>query len=144
MSEMSPRFTFLFTPLEAVGHFNASIGIAQQLLSRGHKIVFATPNSWRGKLEPLGFIEEPTQDPQDDVDTEKWGAIVSAMKPALKLSAFEQMQTMQFFMVKELIHKAKTGDQRFREIMAVVKPDVVVIDFMAQNPALMNQGKVQN
>jgi len=141
---MSKKFTFLFVPIDAVGHFNASIGVGQQLLARGHKIVFATPNSWKGKLEVLGFIEELTQADEAGASTENWGEIVAAMRPALMLPALQQVEIFVPAMYSEAINKIKTTDKQLREIMAAVEPDLVVIDHMVQTPAIMNQGKLKN
>jgi len=138
---MCGRFTFLFAPIEAVGHFNACIGIGQQLLEKGHKVVFATPNSWKGKLEPLGFIEECYQDLEEGVSTEKWGEIVSTMAPALGLPTLQKMEFFHFALYQEVVKKIKDSDARMREIMAAVKPDLVLLDSVGHNPALVNQGQ---
>jgi len=55
---MKNSLTILFYPLPAVGHVNASIGLAEALRDRGHKIVFAIDRAWTGKLAMYGFIEE--------------------------------------------------------------------------------------
>jgi len=127
--------------MEAVGHFNACIGIGQQLLVRGHKVVFATPNSWKGKLEPLGFIEEYYQPVLDeDTSTEKWGEIIAAMAPALALPPLQKMEFVHFALVQEVINKIKDSDEKLGELMDAVQPDLVVVDHVAQNPALTCRG----
>ena len=45
----------LFIPLDAVGHVNSAIGMAQVLAQSGHKAIFAITDQWRGKLERYGF-----------------------------------------------------------------------------------------
>jgi UDP:flavonoid glycosyltransferase YjiC (YdhE family) len=55
---MPERLTILFAPLDAVGHVNACIGIAEVLRDRGHRIVFAISDNWRQKLKIYGFEEE--------------------------------------------------------------------------------------
>jgi len=133
--------TFLFAPIEAVGHFNACIGIGQQLLARGHTVVFATPNSWKGKLEPLGFIEKYYQDLEEDESTEKWGEIVSQLAPALALPTMQKMELLHFALIQEVVKKLKDSDERLKQIMDDVKPDLVLVDNITQSPALTCQGK---
>ena len=44
--------------MEGVGHVNATIGIAEALKDRGHRIVYVVLNSFEGKLKKYGFEEE--------------------------------------------------------------------------------------
>ncbi|MCX6431587.1 MAG: glycosyl transferase, partial [Actinobacteria bacterium] len=50
--------TVLFMPESAYGPTNQCIGIGKVLLDRGHRVVFAAEASWKGKLEPMGFVED--------------------------------------------------------------------------------------
>ena len=52
-----PR-TFLFMPESAYGPTNNCIGIGNELIERGHRVVFAAEASWAGKLAALGFEED--------------------------------------------------------------------------------------
>src|SRR3954449_7646276 len=54
----SQRRTFLFAPESAYGPTGNCIGIGAVLRERGHRVVFAAEASWRGKLAPLGFVED--------------------------------------------------------------------------------------
>ena len=50
---MSERpLTILFMPESASGPTNNCIGIGDVLRRRGHRVVFATEASWKGRLEP--------------------------------------------------------------------------------------------
>src|ERR1039457_6099133 len=51
--------TILFMPESAYGPTNNCIGIGNVLRQRGHRVVFAAEASWKGRLEPLGFEEDP-------------------------------------------------------------------------------------
>src|SRR5882724_1349359 len=55
---MPKKLTILVAPVPAVGHMNACIGLAEVLLSRGHKVVFIVDKSYEGKLVSYGFEEE--------------------------------------------------------------------------------------
>ena len=52
------RRTFLFMPESAYGPTNNCIGIGNELLKRGHRVVFAAERSWEGRLSALGFEED--------------------------------------------------------------------------------------
>jgi len=139
---MSTSLTFLIVPVEAVGHTNSCIGIGQQLLLRGHKVVFATPNSWKGKLEPFGFGEEYFQENLEvDPASEKWGEMVAAMAPALALPPIQKMEFLHFALFQEAIKMGMESDLSLKKLMERVKPDLVIIDNIMQIPALTCQGK---
>ena len=53
--------TILFMPESAYGPTNQCIGLGDQLRRRGHRVVFAAEESWRGKLEAMGFDEDLVQ-----------------------------------------------------------------------------------
>ena len=53
-----PKFTVLFIPLSSVGNVNACTGVAEMLHARGHRIIFAFDQSFKGKLVKKGFEEE--------------------------------------------------------------------------------------
>ncbi len=55
---MSRPLTVLFVPESAYGPTNNCIGIGAVLRARGHRVVFASELSWRGRLEALGFEED--------------------------------------------------------------------------------------
>lgn len=137
--EMGKQLKFLFVPIEAVGHFNACIGVGQQLLARKHEVHFATPISWEGKLEPHGFIEEPFQDPSGPRGS-NFGKIVVESKDGLG-SAMGQLATFQFAAFQDVLQTLKNDEKGLKEVMRRVKPDCVIIDNLIQSPALTCQGK---
>ncbi len=55
---MARPLTVLFVPESAYGPTNNCIGIGAVLRARGHRVVFASESSWRGRLEALGFEED--------------------------------------------------------------------------------------
>ena len=61
---MHKKLTILFTPVDAVGHVNACIGLAERLRDRGHKIVFAVSKTWKEILTDYGFVVEVIEDPK--------------------------------------------------------------------------------
>ena len=55
---MANKLTILFAPIDAVGHVNACIGLAEALKDRGHRIVFLVSKPYSGQLFSYGFEEE--------------------------------------------------------------------------------------
>ena len=141
---MSQNLKFLFAPLDAAGHIYASIGIAQQLLSRGHTVVFVTPNSFKGKLKPLGIAEEYIQEPHEGVSKEEWIERINLVRPLLALTPLGILEHFFVPYYKWMVEDTKNNDFKLRKIMDNVKPDVVVVDIFMQNPALVDQGKHSN
>jgi UDP:flavonoid glycosyltransferase YjiC (YdhE family) len=152
------KYSFLFSPIDAVGHFNACIGIAGQLRDRGHKVTFATPLGWKGKLKALGFHEEvylteeqeqqeQEQEGQSQVSDEskpqfndKWGEMMSNMRTALAMSAEDQIEHLMYPIIKEGMKQNYYFEPRLKEIVATVKPDVIVVDTVFHSPALLSSG----
>ena len=85
---MTNSRTFLFMPESAYGPTNNCIGIGNELLKRGHRVVFAAESSWQGKLAPLGF-EEALVDfapPAEDGEAEAgdfWKEYIKAISPGI-------------------------------------------------------------
>jgi len=104
----SQKLTILFAPIHGVGHVNACLGIAEKLRDRGHKVVFATPNDWKGNFEPQKFLEECYSTQQKFAKETKttecddaWGEIASKFAPALAMSPEDQIGNFLVPIVKE-------------------------------------------
>ncbi|XP_054152615.1 uncharacterized UDP-glucosyltransferase YojK-like [Oppia nitens] len=54
---MKQKLRILFVPIDATGHVNSAIGMAQVLMAAGHEITFGISDQWTGKLEPYGIRE---------------------------------------------------------------------------------------
>jgi len=142
---MSDTFTFLFAPFEGlIGHVNVAIGIGQQLLSRGHKVVIVVPSSWNGKLEAMGFVEKHLEEVCEPVSKETWANRLKFLGPIFAMSPFQKLEYFEVPSHEKMVQDVKRRDPLFRKIMAEVKPDVVVVDLIIQNPALVDQGKKFN
>ena len=73
---MNRKLTIMLAPIDLVGVVNAYIGIAEVLLQRGHRIVFAVSDKWRGNLGVYGFEEAIIghQESQTNEDPAKYWA----------------------------------------------------------------------
>ncbi len=139
---MASSRTFLFAPESAYGPTNNCLGIAARLLRRGHRVVFAAESSWRGRLEPWGIEEElielaaPTATPQDP--GQFWKDYVGAIAPEFARPTIEQLASVIRPIWEELISGARYAEDQLREVVARVRPDVIIEDNVVGFPALAN------
>jgi MGT family glycosyltransferase len=144
-----PR-TFLFMPESAYGPTNNCVGIGNVLLERGHRVVFAAEASWRGKLAPLGFVEdlvdlaEPPPPPapgEPEPDAGQfWKDFVRDTAPEFRKPTVEQLDTFVRPVFEELIAGARYCEPQLREIIARHRPDVIIEDNVVVFPALQTGG----
>jgi MGT family glycosyltransferase len=135
--------TVLFMPESAYGPTNQCIGLGHVLLRRGHRVVFAAESSWKGRLEPLGFEEalvdlaEPAAEGGDEDAGAFWTAFIAETSPEFRKPTREQLDTFVRPTWQALIDGAMYCEPRLREILADVRPDVVVEDNVVAFPALV-------
>ncbi len=138
--------TILFMPESAYGPTNQCIGIGKVLLERGHRVVFAAEASWSGKLKALGFEEDLVDlAPPADSDVEQdagqfWKDFIRDTSPEFRKPTIDQLSTFMLPTWQALIDGAKYCEPQLKEIIARVKPDVVVEDNVLCFPALMTAG----
>ena len=145
---MAQPLTFLFMPESAFGPTNNCIGIGDVLRRRGHRVVFAAEASWRGRLEPLGFVEDlvdlapppPPEAPAQDAG-QFWKDFIRDTAPEFRKPTIEQLATFMQPTWQALIDGAKYCEPQVREIIARQRPDVIVEDNVVSFPALQTAGK---
>jgi MGT family glycosyltransferase len=138
--------TVLFMPESAYGPTNNCIGIGTVLRRRGHRVVFAAESSWRGRLAAQGFEERmvdlaPPADEADGQDAGQfWRDFVRDTAPVFRQPTIEQLSGFVQPTFEALIDGAMYCEPQLREILAEVRPDVVVEDNVVSFPALMTSG----
>ncbi len=136
------QLTVLFLPESAYGPTGNCIGIGNVLLERGHRVVFAAEASWKGKLEPLGFVEDlvdlaPAPEGGDDADPGAfWKEFIRETSPEFRKPTVDQLETFIAPTYQALIDGAKYCEPHLREIVARQQPDVIVEDNVVIFPAL--------
>jgi MGT family glycosyltransferase len=139
--------TVLFMPESAYGPTNNCIGIGTVLRRRGHRVVFAAESSWRGRLQAHGFDERmvdlapPAEDQQSQDAGQFWTDFVRETAPVFRRPTVEQLEGFVQPTFQALIDGAKYCEPQLREIVAEVRPDVVVEDNVVSFPALMTSGR---
>ncbi|MFF2270917.1 glycosyltransferase [Agromyces sp. NPDC058136] len=142
--------TILFMPESAYGPTNNCIGIGNELLRRGHRVVFAAERSWEGKLEALGFEEDlvdlapPAEDAGDEPEEQDagqfWKDYIRDVSPEFRKTTTEQLETVTRPIWEALVDGAKYCEPQLRDIIARVRPDVIVEDNVLVFPALTTAG----
>jgi MGT family glycosyltransferase len=147
---MAQPLTILFMPESAFGPTNNCIGIGDVLRRGGHRVVFAAEASWRGRLEPLGFVEDLVDlaPPSSDSDTEAaqdpgkfWKDFIRDTAPEFRKPTIDQLGTFMQPTWQALIDGAIFCEPHLREILARQQPDVIVEDNVVSFPALQTAGK---
>ena len=134
-------------PESAYGPTGNCIGIGDVLLRRGHRVVFAAEASWKGKLEPLGFVEDLVDlappPPEDDDEQDAgafWKEFIRETSPEFRKPTVEQLESFIAPTYQALIDGAKYCEPHLREIIARQQPDVIVEDNVVLFPALTTSG----
>jgi len=142
-----PRLTVLFMPESAYGPTNNCIGIGNELLKRGHRVVFAAEASWAGKLTALGFEEDLvdlTPPPEGEAVEQEAGAFwkeyIQAIAPEFAKSTSDQLETVTKPIWEELITGAKYCEPQLKAIIERTKPDIIIEDNVITFPALLKAG----
>ncbi|MDH4112700.1 MAG: glycosyltransferase [Actinomycetota bacterium] len=143
---MDERLTIVFMPESAYGPTNNCVGIGKILERRGHRVVFAAEASWKGKLEPLGFVEDLVDlAPPPEGDTEQdagqfWTDFITETAPEFRKPTIEQLSTFIEPVFASLIDGATYCEPQLKEILDRARPDVIVEDNVNAFPALMTHG----
>ncbi|MCZ3388393.1 MAG: glycosyl transferase [Actinomycetia bacterium] len=134
--------TVLFLPESAYGPTGNCIGIGNVLLGRGHRVVFAAEASWKGKLQPLGFVEDlvdlaPPAEGSDEADPGAfWKEFIRKTSPEFRKPTVDQLASFIAPTYQALIDGVKYCEPHLREIIARQQPDVIVEDNVVIFPAL--------
>lgn len=143
---MTTPLTFLFMPESAYGPTNNCIGIGNELVRRGHRVVFAAEASWAGKLTALGFeedlvdLEPPADDAGEQDAGQFWKDYINAMSPEFRRTTLEQLETVTAPIWQALIDGAKYCEPQLKAIIERTQPDVIIEDNVLTFPALVTAG----
>ena len=141
---MTKKLTVLVTPVEGVGHVNASVGIAERLRDRGHRIIFFADSSVKPLVLQYGFefeilIDEEVKDKmpgQDIGDQLKDTGLMDSMLPIDKM---KKMMSGNIF--PNMIEKKRRSEPQLRAIVDKYNPDIILIDDVIGSPSLIYNNK---
>ena len=133
--------TILFAPMNGWGHINACLGIAQELLSRGHRVVWAIDRGFEGKLSCFGF-EEVLVGKVDQGNDDKlyWQKFMEEKCKYLKedyMTIFREFVEPSF---NVMISDTMSLESQYKAVLDKVKPNVIVMDMYVASVALTLSG----
>jgi UDP:flavonoid glycosyltransferase YjiC (YdhE family) len=139
------RRTIVFFPESAYGPTNNCVGIGDVLRRRGHRVVFIVEESFAGRLEAQGFEERLMRlgpPPEtEEAPGQFWIDFIKETAPVFRKRTLEQLSEFVQPTRQALIDGAKYVDDRLREIIDEVEPDVIVEDNVVCFPALPASGR---
>ena len=123
------KLTIFFYCVDAYGHINPCIGVAQQLYNRGHRIIFAIKPSWRGRLNKFGFEEEVLQLENSDSEDKDYTKSVNSLGLFGDKSPYEKMKF--FASLGNIFIKGSIPTEPLLEAaINRTKPDLFVVAFL--------------
>lgn len=149
-SEMSRKLAILVAPMFGVGHVNATIGIAQCLQERGHRVVYVLDQSFERQLTKYGFEEEILREPakangeangnrkagEEPARMLKESGLLSGLSPLEKYNLFAKTN---FFL--PMLQKKIESEPQMKAIVDKVNPDIIIIDDFIGSPSLIHSNK---
>jgi len=142
---MSDQPTVVFFPEGAYGPTNNCIGIGQVLQERGVRVVFILEESFAGTLEARGFEERLMRlGPAPEVEEapgQFWKDFIAATSPEFRKPTIEQLTSFIEPTMRALVEGAMYVDDRLREIIEELDPDLVVEDNVCTFPALISHAR---
>jgi MGT family glycosyltransferase len=132
--------TIAFFPEGAFGPTNNCVGIGDVLRRRGHDIVFIIEESFAGNLEAKGFEERlmrlgpPPEEPE--IPGQFWKDYIRDTAPVFRRPTIEQLEGFIAPTFEALVDGARYVDNRLRDIIGDLEPDVIVEDNVVGFPAL--------
>jgi len=137
--------TIVFFPEAAFGPTNNCVGIGDLLRERGHRVVFVVEESFAGTLEAKGFEERlmrlgpPPAEPEEP--GQFWKEFVRDTAPVFRESTSRQLAGFIAPTWQALVEGARYVDDRLREIVGELEPDVIVEDNVVAFPAIAAGGR---
>ncbi|HEX2467657.1 MAG TPA: nucleotide disphospho-sugar-binding domain-containing protein [Solirubrobacterales bacterium] len=142
---MNESRTIVFFPEGAFGPTNNCLGIADVLRNRGHRAVFIIEESFAGTLEAKGFEERlmrlgPAPE-TEEAPGQFWKDYIRETAPVFRRPTIQQLEGFIAPTFQALVDGARYVDDRLREIIDELEPDVIVEDNVVSFPALPASGR---
>uniref|UniRef100_A0A6P6Y5Q8 Uncharacterized protein LOC113794794 n=1 Tax=Dermatophagoides pteronyssinus TaxID=6956 RepID=A0A6P6Y5Q8_DERPT len=141
----SKQLTVLFVALDGYGHLNSCIGIAQKLVQRGHRTIFALEQAWHGEakrfatgIEEMYYVD-PNRNPKFGPN-EHWINFMDGMKSTFGLPPMEALEQIDPELYKQFFDAMLNVDDGIKKIIDQSKPDVIVVDSYTTIPAVYKSG----
>lgn len=126
------------------GHINATLGLANILKDRGHRVIFATEKSWQGKFLRFGYEEVIYTEKDPNVEELSpnafWVDVIKKLSPAFKLDPIDSMIKMDEQIYGPFVDTVKYSDSEIQRILEEIKPDLIIQDNYLTHPSIVTSG----
>ncbi|MGH2844309.1 MAG: glycosyl transferase, partial [Solirubrobacteraceae bacterium] len=137
--------TYIFFPEGAFGPTNNCVGIGDVLRRRGHRVVFIVEQSFAGTLVTKGFEERTLRlgppASEDEEPGQFWKDFIRETAPVFRTPTVAQLESFIAPTFRALIDGSRYVDDRLREIIDEVRPNVIVEDNVVAFPAISASGR---
>lgn len=138
------KLTVLVIPLDGFGHINACVAVSQQLAQRGHRVVFALEQAWKGTVSKYEGLQEvhftdPTRDPTLKAN-EYWFEFMLSFRKGFGLDPVEALKEVDEKLNEDFLYVMFNVDDQLTRIIGEIKPDVIILDNYNTVPAVYKAG----
>ncbi|NP_001310059.1 uncharacterized UDP-glucosyltransferase YjiC-like [Tetranychus urticae] len=134
----------VFLPMDAYGHVNACIGLANMLRDFGHDCTFAVVKQWQKPVEEHQFKVEILNDPTIPEDQDmlyKWGKFMNDLAHTFSAPLKDQQIELMVPSFRAFINFVKLIDPQLPEIFEKTQPDLIIMDFYVTIPSVIKSGR---
>jgi len=135
--------TFAFFPEAAFGPALNSVGIAQAIERKGHKVVFLSDPGFVEVYEGYGFEAHPVNlsEPMPPEQMAKfWEDFINGHIPNFRKAPIDQIDNYVKECWEAIVDSSKWAEKDLPGILAKVKPDVIAVDNVILFPAIKQFG----
>ncbi|XP_054166678.1 4'-demethylrebeccamycin synthase-like [Oppia nitens] len=141
MSE-SKRLTILMTPEDSWGHINPLHGIADELVRRGHRVVFVLEIGFKGQLRRYGFDEEHVVRADSTGDCNYRIRLMANNCHLMETTdAVDVLNKLGSLLGDNEIESFAVFEPQYRAIIERVDPDIIITDAALKLPAIISSGR---
>jgi MGT family glycosyltransferase len=134
---MLPEKIIAFFPEASYGAALNCVGIAQAVRRSGHRPVFICHPGFSGVFAEYGFPEYPLADTERPTD---WNDFIERHQEAFRQSPIDQIDAYVAPTWEAIVDTAIRVEEPLRQLLARLKPDVIVLDNVVMFPAIANAG----
>ncbi|MCY4350554.1 MAG: glycosyltransferase [Thiotrichales bacterium] len=139
-----PQKTFAFFPEAAFGPALNSVGIAQALEARGHRVIFLSDPGFVEVYEGYGFEAHPVNlsEPMPSEQMAKfWEDFINGHIPNFRKAPIDQIDNYVRECWEAIVDSARWAEKDLPGVLDRIRPDVVCIDNVVLFPAVKRFGK---
>jgi MGT family glycosyltransferase len=140
---MNPTPIIALFPEASFGAALNCVGIAQSLRDKGARPVFICHAGFRGVFADYGFQEYHLDSSQTQSDTESqdyWERFIATHLSSFRLSPFRQIDDYVVPTWEAIVDTAIRAETPLRQLIAHIKPDIILLDNVIMFPAIETSG----